>query len=340
MKCSILSFRLIGTSLHFSMSVATPCLTLANGVAIPAVGTGCAYGDWVGATDFPGFLPENAWRGTQLAFQLGARHFDMAYVYATHRQVSNVLSHAFMDGTIVREDVFLTTKIAHPPAPPHIALNPAFTVDFFSQDVAGQVTRHFENSLVDLGVGFVDLLLVHWPGHFANTDSDAARQARLKIWAAVENIYSKKQARAIGVCNFTKEHLEEIMQSCSVKPMINQFEIHPYCYDRELVAFCKSHRIVVEAYAPFASGAFGLLKDPVLLDIANQHQRSVGQVILRWLFEKGCVVLPKSSNPSRLKENRSFFDFSLSPEQTEKIDGLHPEGTAARRSCPDPHSIL
>ena len=318
-------------------------LTLRNEVKIPAIGAGCAYGDWVGATDFCGFLPEKAWRGTELAIQAGARHFDMALCYGTHRHVADVLSKHFINGDLERKDVFLTTKLVHPPAPPHVNISPGVTMSFAQNEEAlrAGVQRQLDRSLTELGVGYVDLLLVHWPGSFEEKDAAHARMARRVIWSEFEAIYKKKQARAIGVCNFSIRHMKELVEDgVQILPMVNQLEVHPYCYDRELIEFCQQQGILVEAYAPFASGAFGMLKDEVLQQVATKCQRGVGQVILRWLLQKGCAMLPKSSSPGRMKENHAIFDFELSQEDMALIDSLHANGTAARRSCPDPDTVV
>jgi diketogulonate reductase-like aldo/keto reductase len=121
--------------------------------------------------------------------------------------------------------------------------------------------------------------------------------------------------------------------------MVNQFEVHPYCYDASLIEYCQHHHIRVIAYAPFASGAFGLLSDATLKAVAEEHKKSVGQIILRWLVQKGCVVLPKSSNPHRIAENQQIFDFQLSNGEVSRIDALSGPGSM-KRSCPDPNAIL
>ena len=108
--------------------------------------------------------------------------------------------------------------------------------------------------------------------------------------------------------------------------MVNQTEYHPYCQDPELTAFCADHGIAVEAYAPFASGAFGLLKDPVIVDVAKQAGCTTGQAILRWHLQQGRVVLPKSTNPNPFAQNLDLFGFELSEEQMTRITGLSPDG--------------
>eukprot|EP00759_Apiculatamorpha_spiralis_P006573 PhF_6_TR13873/c0_g1_i2/m.22266 len=315
---------------------------LANGVKMPLVGSGCAYGDWIGGTEFQGFLPEKAWRATNLSLQSGLRHFDMAYAYATHRQVGDVLGKYFMEGTLSREDVFLTTKLAHPRGADHVAISPLLTFNFNDvPDLKAKIIEDFERSLLEVGVGYFDLLLMHWPGTFGETDAALAKFFRAKIWKAFEEIYKSKKARAIGVCNFSQQHLVDLFTTAEVRPMVNQIEVHPYCVDHALIAFCKQEKIVVEAYAPLASGAFGLIKDTTLEAIAKRHPgKSVGQIILRWHIQNGRVVLPKSNNLERMKQNIDLFDFTLSEEDLKAIDGLHPVGVAAKRTCPDPASIL
>ncbi len=121
--------------------------------------------------------------------------------------------------------------------------------------------------------------------------------------------------------------------------MVNQIETHPYCFDAELIAFCQVNKIVVEAYAPFASGAYGLLEDPKIVEIAKRTERSTGQVILRWLVQQGIAVLPKSSSVARIRQNLQLFDFKLSEAEMYTLSTLN-QGKPFKRSCPDPNTIL
>ena len=316
-----------------------PVVSLANGVAIPSVGFGCAFGDWVGKSDFQGFLPEQGWRAFPQAIAAGYRHFDGAHCYGTERHLGDSLGAAMARGAITRGDVFLTTKLAHPAAPPHVAISHRLTWDWDAvPDIAARVRDDFDASKEKVGIGYFDLVLMHWPGTFGNEEPGFAKRARATIWQTFEELYRNGQARAIGVCNFTRRHLRELLASCSVPPMVNQIELHPYCFDPDLMGFCRENGIVVEAYAPLASGAFGLLKDPVLTEIAEQVDRSVGQVILRWLLRHGCVVLPKSTNPDRMAQNRALFDFDLDDAAVRRIDALAPE--EAKRTTLDPEMIV
>eukprot|EP00808_Paulinella_micropora_P032074 g49771.t1 len=316
------------------------CVTLANGVQMPAVAQGCAFGNWSGGAGYQGFLPEHSWGATEVALQAGMRHFDSARAYATERQVGNVLGKYFASGAIKREDVFLTSKISHPPVP-HLGISSQRTFDPREvPSVAKRMTEDMESVLDELAVGYLDLVLLHWPGTFMKKeDPEFARKNRKEMWGQMEKFLKKGITRAIGVSNFTKEHLEQLKaDGCTVMPMVNQIEVHPYCNDKVLLKYCSEQKIVVEAYAPFASGIHGLLNDPVLQDIAKKVKRGVGQVILRWNIQHNRVVLPKSTNLKRMRENLDIFDFTLDASDMQRIDNLQ-GNQPHKRSCPDPASI-
>jgi diketogulonate reductase-like aldo/keto reductase len=320
--------------------MSVPAIRLANGVLIPAVGAGCAYGDWTGKTDLFGFLPEQAWRGTTVALDAGVRHFDGALFYSTHRHMSDVFSRKFADSSLTRSDLFITTKIGHPAVPNNFLCDPTAYLDWSldGEALAAALREQLRRSLVELGIGYLDLLLLHWPMSFGNTDEAAGIAKRRIAWGVFEEALELKKVRAIGVCNFSKRHLETMIPTCKVLPHINQIEVHPYCFDRDLIGLCQEKNIVVEAYAPLASGAFGLLRDETIVKIAEEVNRPVGQVILRWLTSKNMVVLPKSTSAQRTKENLNFFDFELSAEQSARIDALSEKD--CKRTCANPSDIL
>jgi diketogulonate reductase-like aldo/keto reductase len=319
-------------------------VTLHNGVTMPTLAFGCAFGDWVGRSDFQGFLPEQAWRAVTLALDSGYRAFDGARAYGTERIVGTLLGQRFASGELRREDVFITTKLAHPAAPPHINISHKRTWDADKvEDIAQRVRDDMVDTLDDLGLGYVDLLLMHWPGGFGQhtkADPDFPRKARATIWRTFCELADKGAARAIGVSNFTIGHLQALMEDIREperRPSVNQVEIHPYCRDPELEAFCRERGIVVTAYAPFASGTFGLLQDPVLTAIAERHGKTTGQIVLRWHLQSGRTALPKTSKTERMVENRDLFDFALGDDEMQAIDALGAD--AARRTCPDPTSV-
>ena len=320
-------------------------VTLHNGVAMPTLSFGCAFGDWVGGNEFQGFLPEQAWRAVSLALDNGYRAFDGARVYGTERIMGTLLGQRFSSGELTRDELFITTKLAHPLAPPHINISHRRSWDFDKvDDIAQKVRDDMVDTLDDLGLGYVDLLLMHWPGVFgplSSSDSSFPRKARAAIWHAFCEIADKGAARAIGVSNFTIGHLRQLMEDVAEperRPTVNQVEIHPYCRDPELESFCNEQRIVVTAYAPFASGAFGMLQDPVLATIAAHHGKTSGQVVLRWHVQSGRTALPKTSKTKHMAENRDIYDFELSGDEMRKIDALG--AGDARRTCPDPSTIL
>lgn len=315
-------------------------VTLHNGVAMPTL----AFGDWVGGTEFQGFLPEQAWRAVSLALDNGYRAFDGAHVYGTERIVGALIGQRFATGELSREELFITTKLAHPATPPHINISHRRTWDADKvDDIAGRVRDDMADTLDDLGLGYVDLLLMHWPGSFgelASKDPDFPRKARATIWRTFCELADKGAARAIGVSNFTITHLRQLMEDVPEperRPAINQVEIHPYCRAPELETFCRDQGIVVTAYAPFASGAFGMLGDSTLTGIAERHRKTPGQVVLRWHVQSGRTALPKTSKAKRMAENRDIYDFELSDAEMGAIDALG--AGEARRTCPDPSTI-
>ena len=206
-------------------------------------------------------------------------------------------------------------------------------------DIAQRVRDDMMRTLDDLRLGYVDLLLMHWPGPFENRDAAFAREARKTIWETFGELHAKGAARAIGVSNFTTGHLTQLMEDVpDVRPAVNQVEVHPYCRDPELEAFCREQGIVVSAYAPFASGAFDLLRDPVIVAAAERHGVGTGQVILRWHVQSGRTVLPKSSNLERMRQNLDIFGFALTDDEMRAIDALG--AGEARRTCPNPADVL
>ncbi|WP_214734437.1 aldo/keto reductase [Exiguobacterium sp. s154] len=220
------------------------------------------------------------------------RLIDTAAIYQNEESVGKTLREA----GIPREDVFVTTKLWN---------------EFHGFDEALQA---FQDSLDRLGLEYVDLFLIHWPmprfGKFVET------------YKALEQLYEEGRVRAIGVSNFEIEHLEQIIQSCSIVPAVNQVEIHPYLSQKELIAFCKRYDIQIQAWSPLMKGREAL-EDETIVKIANAHGKSPAQVILRWHLQNGVAVIPKSVTPSRIKENMQVFDFTLTKEEMVAIDALN-----------------
>ena len=221
--------------------------------------------------------------------QAGYRHIDTAAVYGNEKEVGIGLKECGVD----RKDLFITSKVA----------NMGYKAALDSMD----------QTLLDLQTDYVDLFLIHWP-HPEMGDT------YLEMWTAMERIYKEGKARAIGVANFYEEYLQRIMNECTVKPAVNQFECHPYYQMPELQKFCRENDIQYEAYSPLAGGAvFG---DERFAPIAAKYGKDVAQIILRWELQKGIVVIPKSVKQKRVLSNMDVFDFELEEEDMQKIDAM------------------
>jgi len=222
------------------------------------------------------------------ALRAGYRHVDTARIYGNEADVGR----AVRASGVPREEIFVTTKL-------------------WNEDQGyDSALRAFDASLERLGLEYVDLYLIHWPVEGKRRDS----------WRALEQIRKSGRARAIGVSNYLVPHLEELFADSSERPDVNQIEIHPFLQQRETRAFCTKHGIVVEAYSPLVRG--NRLDDRAIRAVAQRTGRTPAQVLLRWGLQHGLVVLPKSVNPARQKENAALFDFSLDPDAMAALDAL------------------
>jgi diketogulonate reductase-like aldo/keto reductase len=192
-----------------------------------------------------------------------------------------MLGKAWKDSGVKREDIFITTKI---------------NIKNFSKK---KLLSSFEESLEKLNSDYVDLLLLHFP----------VPVLRKNAWAGLEEIKESKKAKSIGVSNYTIRHLEELFKYTKVRPVINQVELHVFLQQPELRQFCKDNNIQVEAYSPLAR--VHILDNPVVQKIADKHDKTYTQVMLRWLIDNDLVIIPKSVTPKRIKENIDLFDFKL-----------------------------
>ena len=244
--------------------------------------------------------PETTAQATLMAFEVGYRHIDTAQMYGNEEQVGE----AFAKSGLSRDEVFITSKLNN-------------NRHAYNDAIAGA-----DDTLDKLGLDQVDLYLIHWPlpevGDFVDT------------WKALEKVYADGKARAIGVSNFQKHHLERLFAETEIVPAVNQIEVHPYLTQNELRAFNSEHNIATEAWSPIAQG--DVLDDPVLTKIATDKGRSTAQVTLRWHIQRGDIVFPKSVTRSRVEENFALFDFELSAEEVAAIDALNNN----KRRGPDP----
>ncbi|HUD05686.1 MAG TPA: aldo/keto reductase [Candidatus Saccharimonadales bacterium] len=226
-------------------------------------------------------------KATKYALEVGYRHIDTAHIYLNEHSVGKAIA----ESGIARKDIFITTKLWN-----------------WDQKHAH---RAFDESLKKLGVEYIDLYLMHYP----------VTETRLQAWKDMEEIYKSGRAKAIGVSNFAIRHLEQLLKNSQVVPAINQVELHPFLYQKELMGYCKSKDIAVEAYSPLVHGE--RMDNPVISEIANKHKKTNAQVLLRWNLQHGNIVIPKSKTPGRIKENFEVFDFELAKEEMLKLNGLN-----------------
>lgn len=234
---------------------------------------------------------DEATRAIRVARDLGYTLFDTSSAYGNERGV----------GKAVGGGDLVTTKVSN------------------TAQREGKVWVGVQKSRVKLRRRRIDLLLLHWPypGKFAES------------WKVLEGLYRKGVCRAIGVANFKVHHLEKLMETAEVAPMVDQFERHPMYQERELTEYCRSHGILPEAYTPFARMDERLFSDERLNKVAQRHGKRPTQVILRWNYQHGVVSIPKTSSPERMLENASIFDFELSGEDMALIDSME-SGTLVR----------
>lgn len=232
---------------------------------------------------------DDAYHAVLHALKSGYRHIDTAFIYGNEVYVGK----AIKDSGVPREELFITTKLWNTDQGYEKALQAA------------------ETSLNALGLSYVDLYLIHW---FKDHERDLAS------WKALETLYKQGKAKAIGVSNHNVHHIEYLLKNADIKPMINQVETHVELPNKYLQAYCESKGIYLQAYAPLMSSDIRtLLSKEVLIQIAEKHKKTVPQVAIRWLLQRGIIVLPKSTNKSRIEQNIDVFDFELSDEDMKQI---------------------
>ncbi|KAJ3986023.1 NADP-dependent oxidoreductase domain-containing protein [Lentinula detonsa] len=267
-------------------------VTLSSGIQMPVI----ANGSWAPPT---GNARAEVKDWTLTALNAGYRHIDTALGYGTEKSVGL----AIKESGLKREDVFITTKL---PCTDH-----------------SRVKDSFSESLTNLGVDYIDLYLVHWPQCIASEEADGTFQLAsyptfVEVWAEMEEIFEGRKARAIGVSNFSIKNLEILLQSAKIVPAVNQVELHPYLAQNELRQYCKNKGIIIEAYTP--SGYSKVRNDPVIVRIAQKLAATPNQVILAWHLFRETVVVPKSANEERQRENINLP--VLGNEEVEQINAL------------------
>ncbi|HEX4624779.1 MAG TPA: aldo/keto reductase [Solirubrobacteraceae bacterium] len=239
------------------------------------------------------------------ALEVGYRHIDTAAAYRNEAGVARAIAAVGLN----RSEVFITTKL------------------FNDDHGREQAQRAFAASLERLETDYVDLYLIHWPV--------PSEDRYVETWQALGEFHREGRARSIGVSNFNLEHLERLGRETETMPAVNQVELHPYLAQRELRAYQRDHGIATEAWSPIGQGG-DVLDDPAIGAIAESHDRSPAQVIIRWHLQSGNIVIPKSVTPERIAENFRAFDFELSDAEMAQIDGLDRD----ERLGPDPATFV
>lgn len=227
---------------------------------------------------------ENAVR---YALEAGYRHIDTAAVYENEREVGKIVN----SGIVPRDEIFVTSKL--------------WITNLNYEDAK----KGFEETMETIGLDYLDLYLIHWP----TNDWPGA-------WRAMEEIYKEGRIKAIGVSNFLPHHLNELLENCTIRPTVNQYEMHPYLQQPELRKLCQDNDIAITAWAPIMKGR--VLDVPELVAIGEKYGKSAVQVTLRWLLQLGVIAIPKSVNQNRIVANADIYDFELSEDDMTTISTL------------------
>ncbi|MHD0397398.1 aldo/keto reductase [Staphylococcus simulans] len=260
-------------------------LTLFNGQIMPQVGLGTYR------------VENNDTLAQRVAFAIenGYRSIDTAARYGNEEKVGEGIKRGLQAAEIQRSNLFITSKL--------------WLEDYGRLNVEAA----YQRTLDKLGLNYLDLYLMHWPG--------PSEEEMIETWKGMEDLLKQNKVKNIGVSNFQPHHLESLLSHTSIKPAINQVEFHPYLTQNDLRLYLKAQHIQMEAWSPFMNR--DILKDKTIQAIAKEVGKSPAQVVLRWNIQHGVVVIPKSVTPSRIKENINVFDFELSKTHMQRIDDLN-----------------
>ena len=259
--------------------------TLNNGVKIPCV----AYGTYKAAD-------ENGADIIAAAVEEGYRYFDTASFYETEEYVAEAIRRSGLP----REDFFIATKL-------------------WKEEMGyEEALAAFERSAKRLNTDYIDLYLIHWPR--PTLDYQDWKQLDIDTWRALEKLYKEGKVRAIGLSNFLPHHLDNILENCEIKPMVNQIEYHAGYTQEATVQYCKQHDILVQAWSPISRGR--IFHDVTLIELAEKYQVSIAKLALRFCIQNGIVPLPKAASRERMRENMNLFDFEISDEDMKRINTI------------------
>eukprot|EP00397_Hematodinium_sp_SG-2012_P048987 GEMP01056330.1.p1 GENE.GEMP01056330.1~~GEMP01056330.1.p1 ORF type:complete len:362 (+),score=61.29 GEMP01056330.1:78-1088(+) len=298
-------------------------VTLNSGNKIPAIG----LGTWKSKKG-------EVQAAVEYSLSIGYRHIDCAYIYGNEEEVGAAIANKIADGTVKREDVFVTCKLWNA-FHEHADVKPALQL-----------------SLKMLQLSYVDLYLIHWPTDFKNNRpvdahrDDAANMPiqadgrvelihvdKRDLWKSMEELVDAGLTKDIGLSNFNQKQIEYVLETARIRPAVLQIECHPYLNQAPLIEFCKSKGIAMTAYSPLASpdrppgwakaSDVVLMDDPKIKAIATKYDVSVPQVLIRYQLDRGVIVVPKSVTPARIASNFDVFDFKLEPDDIALISSLN-----------------
>ncbi|MED4554249.1 aldo/keto reductase [Lysinibacillus capsici] len=271
-------------------------VVLNNGLKMPLVGYGVFR------------VPEgdDLAEAVKTAIAKGYRSIDTAQVYRNEESVGRGIRAAIEEGLVTREELFITSKVWN---------------DGLSYE---ETLAAYDSSLEKIGLDYLDLYLVHWPG---------IDQNYIEVYKALEKIYQDGRVRSIGVSNFHVHHLESLLKETTVIPVINQIEFHPHLIQEEVRAYCKDKGIQVEAWSPLMNGS--LLEEALIQELASKYGKTPAQIVLRYDVQHDVVTIPKTMTPARMTENLAVFDFTLTEQEMTQLDAMN-DGL---RCGPDPEKF-
>jgi alcohol dehydrogenase (NADP+) len=287
-------------------------LTFNNGDSMPMLG----LGTWKSK-------PGDVYEAVKTAIRLGYRHIDCARIYGNEAEIGKALAESLQAGVATRQDLWITSKLWNDSHHPE------------------DVQAGLEATLKDLQLEYLDLFLMHWPVALkqgASFPLSAEKMIGLDVlplgdtWAAMETLVERGLCRHIGVSNFSQTKLKALWEGSRLKPEMNQVEMHPYLQQSALLTFCQQRGVPMTAYSPLgspdrpdsqkATDEPVLMADPVIVEIANQHQASSAQVLIAWALQRGTVVIPKSVTPARIEQNLAAATMTLSEAEMATIAKL------------------
>jgi len=259
-----------------------------NGTNLPPIGFGTALASGKQATE-----------AIKTAISLGYRLIDSASQYKNEEAVGIAIKECGID----RKDLFITSKLWN---------------DDHGYD---STLKSFEKTLKWMNLDYLDIYLIHWPNPL-KFRAEGYERHNAESWKAMEELYAAKKIKAIGVSNFMPHHLNALLKTAVVQPMINQIRMHPGHSQKETLAYCKERGILVEAYSPLGGTGGNLLSTPLIQDLAKKYKVSASQLCIRWCLQMGVIPLPKSTNTNRIKENLDVFGFEISQEDMKGLTDM------------------